>query len=174
MLEFVAAIKKFGEKGEKTGWTYIEIPEKTVQKICPGQKKSFRVKGKLDAFPFSQVALLPMGGGGFIMCLNAAMRKAIRKKAGDKLTVQMEADKEPLQPPAAFLECLKDDPQAEQFYFSLIKSQQNYFANWIRAAKTDATQTKRIALAVNGLSRRLEFGPFVRSMKQTAGKHDLF
>ena len=45
MIHFNAVIKKFNEQGEKTGWTYIEIPEEIASKIKPGYKKSFRVKG---------------------------------------------------------------------------------------------------------------------------------
>ena len=32
--------------GEKTGWSYIEIPAAIAQQLKPNYKKSFRVKGK--------------------------------------------------------------------------------------------------------------------------------
>jgi hypothetical protein len=47
--------------------------------LRPGNKKSFRVKGKIDAHPIRGIALLPMGGGRFIMALNAEMRKEMEK-----------------------------------------------------------------------------------------------
>ncbi|MEJ0102256.1 MAG: DUF1905 domain-containing protein [Bacteroidota bacterium] len=71
MVQYTATILQFAEQGEKTGWTYIEIPADIAQKLKPGNKKSFRVKGKLDNHPIKKVALLPMGGGRFIMPLNA-------------------------------------------------------------------------------------------------------
>ncbi|MEZ4689750.1 MAG: DUF1905 domain-containing protein [Ignavibacteria bacterium] len=61
MITFNTIIKKFSKKGEKTGWTYVEIPVEEAQKIYPGNKKSFRVKGYLDDFKITQTALIPMG-----------------------------------------------------------------------------------------------------------------
>jgi hypothetical protein len=46
------------------------------------------------------VALLPMGGGDFIMPLNGAMRKAIKKQKGATVKVKMELDKNEKKPPA--------------------------------------------------------------------------
>lgn len=81
MVEFKTVIKKFNKNGEKSGWTYIEIPEEIILKIKGNYKKSFRVKGFIDKTPIAKQALLPMGGGIFIMALNAVLRKAICKKS---------------------------------------------------------------------------------------------
>src|SRR5947208_3349524 len=75
MVEYTMVILKFDEQGEKTGWTYIEVPADIAQQLKPGNKKSFRVKGKLDNYAIKKVALLPMGEGNFIMPFNAGMRK---------------------------------------------------------------------------------------------------
>lgn len=45
MIKYNTIILKFGTKGEKTGWTYIEIPADIAKKLKPGFKQSFRVKG---------------------------------------------------------------------------------------------------------------------------------
>ena len=82
MVQFTTTIHRFEKQGEKTGWTYVEIPADLAGQLVPGNKKAFRVKGKLDNFSIKGVSLLPMGGGSFIMPLNAAMRKGIGKKAG--------------------------------------------------------------------------------------------
>ena len=63
MVKFTTAILKFDKKGEKTGWTYIVISADIARKLKPGNKKSFRVKGKLDHYSFAKTALLPMGEG---------------------------------------------------------------------------------------------------------------
>src|SRR3712207_1634443 len=88
MVQFTTTILKFGQNGEKTGWTYIDIPARIAGKLSPGNKKTFRVKGKLDSYVISKVALLPKGEGDFIMPLNAAMRKAIKKQKGASVKVQ--------------------------------------------------------------------------------------
>src|SRR5437879_5557406 len=111
MVQFTTIILKFENKGEKTGWTYIQIPIDIVQRLKPDNKKSFRVKGKLDNFPIKQIALLPMGDGSFIMPLNARLRKGIGKRHGVLLQVKLEEDKTPLKLNAEFLQCLADEPE---------------------------------------------------------------
>ena len=59
MVEFSAMILRFGEKGEKTGWSYIEISASQAEKLNPGCKVSFRVKGKIDNYSFERTSLLP-------------------------------------------------------------------------------------------------------------------
>ena len=33
MIQFTALIERFGEQGEKTGWTYILIPAEKAQQL---------------------------------------------------------------------------------------------------------------------------------------------
>lgn len=165
-IRFTATILKFGEKGEKTGWTYFEIPADLAELLQPGVKKSFRVKGKLDAYSIKAVALIPMGGGAFIMPLNAAMRKAIGKKLGAMLQVQLSVDKEEYRLNQEFLDCLADEPKAQAFFNSFPGSVQRYYSKWIESAKTNTTKTKRIALAVNALAQKMDYGEMLRSQRK--------
>ncbi len=162
---FAAQLKQFAEQGEKTGWTYFEISAKIAGKMMPGNKKSFRVKGKIDAHPLKQVSLLPMGGGDFIMPVNAEMRKALRKKKGDIIEVSIEPDQTELKLSADFLACLEDDPDAKNFFESMPKSHQHYYSKWIESAKAEATKTKRIAIVVNGLARHMDYGAMLREQR---------
>jgi hypothetical protein len=166
MIRFNALLKQFAAQGEKTGWTYIDIPLAQAEKLLPGNKKGFRVKGLLDNHPISSVALMPMGGGNFIMAINAAMRKAIRKQKGATVRVQLEVDTSEINPPAELLECLQDESGALEYFQSLSKSHQNYFAKWIESAKTDMTRSKRIANTVIALSKKMDFGAMLRSLKK--------
>lgn len=166
MVQFTATIKKFGNHGEKTGWTYIDVPADIAQELVPDNKKAFRVKGQLDEYRFEGISLVPMGGGNFIMALNAAIRKGIRKKEGAMLKVSLQVDKKPVLPPPELMECLADEPLALKHFSKLPKSHQNYFTRWINEAKTEATKTRRIAQAVNALSKGMDFGETIRSLKQ--------
>ena len=157
MIKFTTSIKKFQKQGEKTGWTYIEIPAGIADELNPGVKKSYRVKGKLDNFKIKGIALVPMGGGAFIIAMNADLRKGTGKKNGAMLQVSLEVDKEPLKLNADFLDCLADDPPAKKHYESLTQGHQNYFSKWIESAKTESTKTKRIAMAINALSKKWGF-----------------
>jgi Domain of unknown function (DUF1905)/Bacteriocin-protection, YdeI or OmpD-Associated len=165
MIKFTTTLLKFDEQGEKTGWTYIEISEELAQKLKPGNKKSFRVKGKLDNFPISSVALMPMGGGNFVMAINAEMRKGIGKRKGAEVKVQLEADDAPQLISPDLMGCLADDKKALDFFKSLPKGHQNYFSKWIESAKTEPTKAKRIAQAVNALSKGQHYGIMIRSLK---------
>lgn len=166
MIEFTTTVHQFAQQGEKTGWTYIEVPPDLAQKLKPGNKKSFRVKGKLDDHAIKGVALLPMGGGKFILALNASMRKGIHKKKGAILKVKLEVDNKEYQLNKEFVECLEDDPPALSFFQTLPKSHQNYFSKWIESAKTIETKAKRIAQAVNGLSKKQGYPQMLRELKK--------
>jgi len=170
MVQYTTTIKRFGEQGEKTGWTYIEIPADIAQQIKPGNKKVFRVKGKLDSYSIKQVAILPMGGGSFVMPLNAAMRKGIGKRHGAQLQVRLDEDHKQIELNPEFIECLKDEPRALKFFESLAPSHQRYFSKWIESAKTIETKTKRIAYAVDAMSKYKDFGAMVRGLKEEKGR----
>ncbi len=163
MVQFTTTIRKFGEQGEKTGWTYIEVPAGVAQKIKPGNKKSFRVKGKLDSYTISGIALLPMGGGVFIMALNADMRRKIRKRQGALLQVQLLEDKKEFQFNNDFMVCLDDEPKAKVFFQTLTGSHQRYFSKWIDAAKTEPTRVKRITMAITALAKKWGYPEMLRS-----------
>lgn len=166
MIEFTAMLQQFAEQGEKTGWTYIKIPVKLAQKLKPGNKKSFRVKGKLDNFVIKAVALLPMGDGDFIMAVNANMRKGIGKRKGATVKVQLLEDKKKLEVSKEFIACMGDEPRAIEHFKTLARSHQLYFSKWIESAKTEGTKTKRIAQAVTALAKGFGFSEMVRSLKQ--------
>lgn len=166
MISFTTSIKKFEKQGEKTGWTYIEIPADLVQELKPGNKKEFKVKGKLDQYSINRVSLLPMGGGIFIMPLNAAMRKGIGKRQGAILTVKLTEDKSEFVFDADFTDCLADEPKANEFFQTLTGSHQRYFSKWISSAKTAETKTKRIAVAVNSLAKKMDYGSMIRSQSK--------
>jgi hypothetical protein len=169
MISFVTTIQKFDKKGEKTGWSYIEISPAQAQKMLPGQKVSFRVKGSIDAFKFEKTALLPMGDGNFILPMNATIRKAIGKRHGDKVKVVMEADMSKFQLSADLMTSLRDEPQALEFFKSLAGSHQKYFSKWIESAKTAQTKTRRIVMAVIALSKRQGYAEMIRSNKRDFG-----
>ena len=167
MIRFKTKILQFQEMGEKTGWSYIKIPAKLAQQLKPGNKKSFRVKGRLDNYAVSGLALLPMGEGDFILALKAAIRKAIGKQKGDTLEVELEVDKKEITPPKELLECLADEPDAQAFFKKLPKSHQNWYGNWVKAAKTEGTRTRRIAQIVDGMMKRMSFGDMIRAYGET-------
>lgn len=165
MVKFTAVIQQFEQNAEKSGWTYIDVPADVSEKIKPGNRRTFRVKGKLDDHPVKGVALMPVKGGGFIMPVNAEMRKGIHKRKGAMVILQLQEDHEKIAPPEELLECLADEPVAKKYFESLTYGHKNYFTKWIESAKTEPTKTKRIAQAVDALSKQLDFGTMLRNLK---------
>lgn len=166
MIHFTTIIERFAKHGEKSGWTYIVVPIEITEKLFPGNRKAFRVKGKLDGYCFEGISLLPMGEGDFIMALNGTVRKVLKKEKGARVEVELELDNQEKPLSTDFLECLKDEPKAFHFFQTLPKGHQRYFSNWIQTAKTDATKTKRIAQAINALSMNFGFGEMIRMNKK--------
>lgn len=169
MIRYKTTIHKFDEQGEKTGWTYIEIPAELAQKLFPGNKKSFRVKGKLDKFPIHHIALMPMGDGTFIMAINAGMRKGIAKKQGAMLDVQLEKDDSGIPIHPELLAGLEEDETAKAYFESLAPSHRLYFSKWISDAKTEPTKIKRLTLCLLALSLQKDYGTMIREQKANKG-----
>jgi hypothetical protein len=164
MVTYTAIILKFGDMGEKTGWTYIDIPADIAQQLKPGNRKSFRVKGTLDDFAIAGVAVMPMGEGNFILTLNADMRKGVRKREGAMLKVSIQEDVDfKLIVPDDVHECLADDPEALEYFNSLLESHRRYFVNWINSAKTIPTRARRIAQTCHAMANHMDYAQMIRA-----------
>ncbi|WP_428329842.1 YdeI/OmpD-associated family protein [Mucilaginibacter sp.] len=167
MIEFNAIILQFDEQGEKTGWSYIDIPAHLAAQLKPGNKKTFRVRGMLDGLAVSGMALMPMGNGNFIMALKADVRKGIHKNKGAMVQVKIEEDTDyKVEIPDDLLECFEFEPEALVFFNGLTKSHRSYFIKWIESAKTKETRAKRIINTVNAMLRKWDYGQMIRAMKK--------
>lgn len=167
MIEFTTKILQFAEQGEKTGWSYIEIPADIARRMKPGNKKSFRVRGMLDALPVNGMALMPMGEGNFIMALKAEIRKGIHKNAGAMLHVKLEEDVDfKVEIPADLQECFDFEPDAFDFFNTLAKSHRDYFIKWIDSAKTNETRAKRIVNTINAMLKKWPYNVMLREIRK--------
>lgn len=166
MVTFEAIIERTLQKGEKYGWTYVIVPALLAQLINPGVKTIYRVKGSIGAHNCRQVALLPCGEGNYMVPLNAAMRKEIGREVGEKVRISLEIDREEPPMSAELLETLSYDTAAESFFLSLSKSHQRYYSNWIDSAKTFETKSRRLAMAIEGCARGMDFGKMIRHFKK--------
>ncbi len=145
-------LKKFPGKG---GWTYIEIPEVLQNKNNPfGWVK---VRGSIDNYPLKQYKLMPMGDNKLFLPVKAAIRKVIKKEAGDHAAVILYADHSELEIPTEILACFSLENQALLTTFlSFTEGEQKSYLDWIYQAKTDKTKTKRILDMMNRLQKKLK------------------
>lgn len=166
MINFTATIEKFEVMGEKTGWSYVFVSAVIAGQIKPNQRKSFRVKGSIDAVPVQGLSLLPMGDGDFIISLKAALRKQLKKEAGAEVTLSLTYGADfKVEMPEDLEICLADEEDLLQQFLSMPKSHQNYYINWLNTAKTEATRTKRIVLIMNAMAKKLNFAQMISESK---------
>lgn len=166
MIYHKAEIEKFDAMGEKTGWSYVFIPQAIAQQIKPDEKKSFRVKGRIDQVEVGGVALLPMGEGDFIIPLKADLRKKLKKEEGATVELQLVFDADfKIEMPDDLEICLADEEHLMQQFLSMPKSHQNYFINWLNSAKTEATRTKRIIMIVDAMAKKYDYGQMIRESR---------
>jgi Bacteriocin-protection, YdeI or OmpD-Associated/Domain of unknown function (DUF1905) len=171
MTTFQTILQKFGEKGEKTGWTYIEIPAHIAHEVKADTKLGFRVKGLIDSFAVKLLALLPIGEGDFIIPMNAQIRKGIRKEERAMVTLNFEEDTDELPQSEELMMCLEDEPKALEAFLKLPKSHQTYYAKWIDSAKTIETKTKRISMTVEGMLMGMNYPEMLRYYRDLTSKH---
>jgi hypothetical protein len=162
MLKFTAIIEYFSNNKDKTGWSFVLLSKARSTKLNPGVRQSFRVKGNVDGHAFKQKSLLPVSEGRFMFTMDAKLRRAIKKRAGDKVTIEIEVDKAPLKLFEDLVVCLQDDPEALSHFKTLAPSHQRYFSNFVKEAKTEMTRANRITMSLGALSRKMDFGQMIR------------
>ena len=171
MIHYTAIIQQFGAKGEKTGWTYVDIPAPIAQEIKANCKVSFRVKGKIDKVNINGIALTPMGEGNYILALKKELLKKLGKYKGAMVKLELEEDVDfKFEIPEDLLQCFEDVENTLEQFLSQPKSHQNYFIKWINEAKTDITRVKRLNMTVNAMIEKLDYGEMIRASNKLSSE----
>lgn len=166
MVNFKAEIERFGTNGEKTGWSYVFIPEEIAQQIA-NDRRGFRVRGQIDHVSITGKSLLPVRGGGFILTLDAKLRRQLRKEADSPVVLALEHDVDfKIEMPKDLEVCLAQEDGLLEHFLSYTKSHQNYFIVWLNTAKTEATRTKRLIMIVDAMAKKQDFGLMMRSNRK--------
>jgi len=141
-------LQRFQAKG---GWTYISIPEIIEQ--GKWKTKGIKIRGSIDGHDIRQLRLMRTGDMVFLP-VSAVIRKAIRKKEGDKVSVVLYEDEEALLIPQLIIDCLEDEPNAMKYFSELTEGYKREYVNWIMAARHAETKASRIATMVSKLLKK--------------------
>lgn len=131
--------------GDTCAWTFAEMPEIPMPKTSFGMLK---VKGKIDDYEFSNTHLMPLGNGNVGLAIKAAIRKKIKKQAGDTVHITLYEDRTPLIVPQELLLCMEYEDGLIEKFEAYTDGQKKAFIDWINSAKTEQTQTERIAKTI--------------------------
>lgn len=166
MPTFEAVILKYVGKGEKSGWTYVDIPPDVLARLKRKNKKSFRIKGSIDKARFDKLNTYPVGNGEMIIAINATLRKKLGKKEGAMVKIVFEVDESAPLISEELMNCLQDEKPALKQFLSQLPSHQNYFHKYVIEAKTAETQAARIVNTINAMLKKQDFGEMIRSLKK--------
>ena len=167
MVNFNAEIERFEKNGEKTGWSYVFVPEALAQQIKPNDRRGMRVRGQIDNLQINGKSLIPMGGGDFILPLDGKIRRQLRKEVGNPVSLSLEHDVDfKIEMPEDLEVCLAQEDGLLEHFLSYTKAHQNYFINWLNTAKTEVTRTKRLIMIVDAMAKKQDFGLMLRSNKR--------
>ena len=167
MIDFKAEIERFESNGEKTGWSYVYIPQDIADQIKADNRREMRIRGFIDEVAVNGVCMMPVKNEGFILPLNKPLRKALRKEQGAVVNLKLEHDVDfKIEMPEDLEICLADEPELLEEFLSRPKSHRNYFINWLNSAKTEPTRTKRLVMIVNAMQHKWDFGLMIRNGRE--------
>lgn len=166
MVYLKVEIEKFETNGEKTGWSYVFIPQEIANQIKANSRIGFRVRGLIDGVTVNGMSVMPVRESGFILPLNKPLRKSLKKEAGAVVELRLEFDADfKIEMPEDLEICLAQEDGLLEHFFSMPKSHQNYFITWLNTAKTEPTKTKRLLMIVDAMAKKYDFGLMIRSNK---------
>lgn len=146
-------LEKFPGKG---GWTYAAIPEIPQNKSNPFGWVT--VKGSIDDYELKKFKLMPMGNGQLFLPVKAAIRKKIKKAAGDRVKIVLYLDESLVAIPQELIDCFTFEAKPiYQTFLSFTDGEQKAYIDWIYEAKTEETKANRIAKMMGRLQRKLKF-----------------
>ncbi len=126
-----------------------------IEKVF-GVKNRVDVRGTIDGYTFERT-LLPLGDGRHYFMLNAKMLKAIRKKMGDEVYIEIEEQEnegyKEVELPDYFVAELDENPIAKAQYAVSNPSTKRWVAQFVTEPKSLDAKAKRVLKALEVLER---------------------
>lgn len=140
-------LEKFPGKG---GWTYARIPE-----VAQNPSNPFgwvTVRAIIDGIELNPYKLMPMGNSQLFLPVKAAIRKKIKKQAGDFVRVKIYLTMKPLDIPEELKDCLQqEDPAIYLKFLNWDENLRKQYLDWIYEAQKPETRAERIVKLIEAL-----------------------
>jgi hypothetical protein len=145
-MSFTAILELAGKTA-----TGIQVPDEVVEKLGGGKRPPVRVS--LNGYVY-RTTVAPMGGTFFIPVARE-IREGAGLTAGETVQVEMTLDTEPrtVEVPADFQAALDAAPGANEKFEKLSYTHRKEHVRAIEDAKTPETRARRIAKAIEMLSK---------------------
>lgn len=129
---------------------YIEFPYDVHEEF--GKKGQVKVKALFDGFEY-RGSLIKMGTPCHIIGLNKKVREAIKKKAGDTVSVVITEDKEErtVEIPEDLSMAFSENAQAKIHFDKLSFTNRREYAEWITSARMKETRDSRVVKCIRFL-----------------------
>ena len=122
-----------------------------------GSKGHIKVKAWFDGYPYRGI-LANMGTGCHVIIVRKDVRKAIQKKVGDTVSVELEKDTEErvVVLPEVLMQVLTENPKAKIFFDTLSYTNRKEYVTWLNSAKKEETQKRRLEETIIKLLKGLK------------------
>ena len=137
------------ETDDESAFTYIKVPFDAKAAFGKGRPP---VRATVNGYEYRST-LAPYGGD-YYLPVKQAVRHGAQVKAGDRVTVTLQADDAPrtIKPPADLARALKADPAAKARWEELSYTHRKEYVQAIEEAKRPETRARRIAKATAQLA----------------------
>jgi hypothetical protein len=137
------------ETDDESTFTYVKVPFDAKAVFGKGRPP---VRVTLNGYEYRST-LAPYGGL-YYLPVNQAVRSGAKVKAGDRISVVLQADEAPraVKPPADLARALKATPAAKARWEELSFTHRKEYVEAIEEAKKPETRSRRIAKAIEQLA----------------------
>jgi hypothetical protein len=136
------------------GGAYVFFPFDTQQEF--GTRSKVPIQARIAGIPYTG-SLTPYGQPQHILHISKAIRQQSGKDIGDTIEVELWKDEQvrTLEVPRHFHSLLEQE-ELLPFFESLSYTHRKEYVRWVTEAKTEATNARRLAKAVEMLKQRVK------------------
>ncbi len=141
---FEAPIAEHDVGSNRYRYTVVYVPQDILAELPMAEYPRLRITGEVNDHPI-EASITPAKGVWYVL-LSKRVLKAIGARVGDSVSVRFRiADQDAVDVPAALEDALDGDARMRDLWDTQTPGKRRALAYRVASAKTEATQTKRVA-----------------------------